>query len=86
MDDLFLLQQRMNRKRDHADRLQARSALAPVVTAGDRDPVTGFRKIESLDGGDDRANKLDNAENTPIPGWYQPGRLGVPSQISSKPA
>jgi hypothetical protein len=30
--------------------------------------------------------KLDNAVNNMSPGWYQPGRLGVSAQISSKPA
>ena len=84
MQDLALLQRRMNRSQSINDRVQAEAKLSPVVTYSDRDPVTGHRNMVRPDGSIDRANKLDNADPSSSPGWYMPGRLGLPAQISSR--
>lgn len=83
--DLALLQRRISRSLSIDKRNDRRSQLSPVVGYVDRDPTTGLRNMVQADGSIDRATKLDNANPEASPGWYLPGTIGFPAQISSRP-
>jgi hypothetical protein len=68
---------------------QFRSAIAPgvgtVVTYGSRDPMTGWRSIQTADGGIDRSQYLSNSEPGDVLPVAQFSTIGLTGYINQKP-
>ncbi len=77
---------RAQRRRSRQATQSAKATLPTVGTYVGRDGVSGYRTIETPDGGIDYTRYYSNAVPPTVPDLYVPGAVARPGVISSKPA